>query len=136
MRKILHITMLFSLLVISVKTQAQSTAIVNGPLLTMGQYVAITDHPAPIPDFSAEYDNDEHQIKPVGIVAGTLLLSGGVGAGIAGQILGKKVYSKYLKSAFTDNTDRLRKRVVRYNVMRVAGGICAGAGTFILIFSF
>jgi hypothetical protein len=102
----------------------------------MGNYVAIADNPTPIPDFSAESDNEEHQCKPGGIVVGALLLSGGFAAGITGQILGKKTYSKYLNSAFTKNTDRLRKSVMKYNVMRFFGGISAGTGFFILVFSF
>lgn len=136
MRKSIHSTILLILFCTIVQVQAQSTATIEGPLLSMGQYIAIADNPTLIPDFSAEFDSKEHQSKPGGIVVGSLLLSGGVVAGITGQIIGKKTYSKYLRSAFTGNTDRLHKRVKQYNTIRVAGGICAGFGTFILIFSF
>ncbi|HEX2960116.1 MAG TPA: hypothetical protein VHO70_25000 [Chitinispirillaceae bacterium] len=136
MRKLIHYIVPLILLFIAGQTQAQSTVSIDGPLLSAGQYIAIADNCAPVPDFSAEYDKEEHRSKPGGIVAGSLLLSGGIAMGITGQIIGKKTYSKYLRSAFTDNTNRLRKRVMKYNVMRVAGGICAGSGLFILIFSF
>ncbi len=136
MSKILRLTILFSLLFITKQTIAQVSTTMDGPLLTMGRYIAIVDNSSPTIGYSAENGKDEHQMRPGGIVVGSLLLSGGFAAGITGQILGKKAYSKYLRSAFTDNTDRLRKRVTQYNIMRVAGGICAGTGTFILIFSF
>jgi hypothetical protein len=136
MRKVLHCLIFFSVLCITTKSDAQSPVTLDGLLLTMGNYVAITDNPAPIPDYSSESDNEEHQCKPGGIVVGALLLSGGFATGITGQILGKRTYNKYLKSAFTRNTDKLHKNVMKYNTMRLFGGIAAGTGFFILVFSF
>lgn len=138
MNKIILYTILFSLLFFTASSRAQSkTYTTEGSLLITGNYVALTEDNIHVQDLSElPPESKEHTIKAGGIVVGSLLLSGGVAAGITGQILGKKAYSKYLNSAFTTNTDRLHKRVVEYNVMRFVGGISAGTGFFILVFSF
>jgi hypothetical protein len=136
MRKTIQSTILLILLCIAAQSQELSIVSLDELLLSAGQYSAITDNRVPVPDFSAEYDKEEHKCKPGGIVVGSLLLSGGVAVGITGQLLGKKTYSKYNQSAFTENTDKLRERMIKYNAMRIIGSICAGTGFFILIFSF
>lgn len=136
MKKSIQSVVLLCLHLIAVSSNAQSNIHIDESLLIAENYVALSDNIVPVPDFAEPSESEVHTIKPVGIVAGSLLLSGGVVSGITGQILGKKVYSKYRGSAFTNNTDRLHKRVKQYNTIRAAGGICAGFGTFILIFSF
>jgi hypothetical protein len=124
------------ILLIAADGFSQSTVDLGTTLLSVGRYESLNDGPLLKPDLSLENENVDSHIKPGGIVAGAVLISGGMAMGIAGQLLGKRAYHKYIRSAFTDNTDRLHKRVVKYNVMRVAGGVCGGTGLLVLIISF
>jgi hypothetical protein len=124
------------ILLIAVEGFSQSTVDLGTTPLSGGQYKSVNNSVQLKPDVSFDNKSEESHSKPGGIVAGTVLISGGMAMGIAGQLLGKRAYHKYIRSAFTDNTNRLHKRVVKYNVMRVAGGICGGTGLFVLIISF
>ncbi|HMA64130.1 MAG TPA: hypothetical protein VKO63_02985 [Chitinispirillaceae bacterium] len=71
-----------------------------------------------------------------GIVSGIGMISGGAILFAIGHIRGRDAYSDYKKSAFTNNTDDLRKKVQIYNALRIAGGVIGGAGIVVLAVSF
>jgi hypothetical protein len=71
-----------------------------------------------------------------GIVSGIGMISGGAILFAVGHIRGREAYSDYKKSAFTSNTDDLRKKVQIYNALRITGGVIGGAGIIVLVVSF
>ena len=84
-----------------------------------------------------EINIDEQGAPKTGaIVAGTVMVTGGVVLAAIGQYAGKKNYDRYKNSAFTVNTDRFRSKVTQYNVMRIGGGVLAGTGMLVIVLSF
>jgi hypothetical protein len=136
MKKSLFGSIVYWIVLFAISGFSQTTVELDGTLLPAGEYVSAYNDKTVKPDFSFGSENEEHHSKPGGIVTGAVLISAGAAMGISGQILGKQAYHRYLRSAFTSNTNRLRQRVNGFNVLRVAGGICGGAGLFIVIFSF
>lgn len=87
----------------------------------------------PFEKLAAEENKSAHSR---GILSGVMMISGGAALYMAGHFLGSEYYEKYKKSAFTENTDKLRKKVVVCNAMRIGGGVLGGAGLLVLVLSF
>lgn len=71
-----------------------------------------------------------------GIVSGIIMISSGTIIALTSHYIGKDYYDQYSKSAFTENTERLRKRVRVYNAMQIGGGVLAGTGFIVMMVSF
>ncbi|NLP04281.1 MAG: hypothetical protein GX089_17445 [Fibrobacter sp.] len=80
--------------------------------------------------------DEQSSPKKGGIVVGSLMITSGTVLTVVGYYVGKESYSRYKKSAFTENTDQLRKKVNGFNAMRITGGILAGAGLIVIVVSF
>jgi hypothetical protein len=84
--------------------------------------------------FAMPPEKDRH--KYPGIIAGGILLFGGGMLYFLGHTLAVRTYDDYRESAFTAQTDKLRRQMYIYNGMRVGGGIAGVFGTIILVTSF
>jgi hypothetical protein len=71
-----------------------------------------------------------------GIVSGIIMISSGTIIALTSHFVGEDYYDKYKKSAFTENTDRLRKKVTACNALQIGGGVLAGAGFIVMMVSF
>lgn len=78
----------------------------------------------------------EYSINRNALITGIVLATGGACISLAGHLIGEAYYDKYKKSAFTENTDKLRNDVQMFNVMRIGGGVIGAAGLILIIFSF
>jgi hypothetical protein len=70
------------------------------------------------------------------IITGGVLIMGGGALYCAGHLLAFRTYNDYKRSAFTEYTDPLRRRLLAFNGMRVGGGVLAGIGGIYLAVSF
>jgi hypothetical protein len=70
------------------------------------------------------------------LASGVVMITAGAILSASGYYFGEKYYSKYQKSAFTENSRDLRKKVIAFNVMAVGGGVIAGTGLLVLVLSF
>ncbi len=71
-----------------------------------------------------------------GIVSGIIMISSGTIIALTSHFVGEDYYDKYKKSAFTENTNRLRKKVTACNALQIGGGVLAGAGFIVMMVSF
>ncbi len=71
-----------------------------------------------------------------GVISGILIMTAGTVLSVNGYFSGEDHYSRYKKSAFTVNTDRIRRKVVISNLKCIGGGVIAGTGLLVTIFSF
>jgi len=81
-------------------------------------------------------DKKSAGLNKAGIITGTALIFCGAALSYAGQKLGNEYYARYKKSAFTENTDILRRNVIGCNVLRIGGAVIAGTGLVVFVFSF
>jgi hypothetical protein len=88
-----------------------------------------------LPVLYSETSEDGGRQKP-GIITGSIMIFGGGLLYLAGHIMAYRTYDDYKKSAFTEQTDRLRRKVNIFNGMRIGGGVIGGAGLLVLVFSF
>ncbi|NLL14650.1 MAG: hypothetical protein GX267_14700 [Fibrobacter sp.] len=82
------------------------------------------------------HENQKQSLGIKGIVSGILLIAAGTVLSVNGYYCGESHYKRYKKSAFTENTDRIRRKIVYSNLKCVGGGVIAGTGLLVTIFSF
>jgi hypothetical protein len=73
--------------------------------------------------------------KPGIIIGSVMFFSGGILYAV-GHVLADNAYDEYQRSAFTGSTDRLRRQIQIYNVMRFGGGALGGLGLIAVLVSF
>lgn len=88
------------------------------------------------PSIESGYSEKKSSRDKKGIITGVVMIGCGALLSYAGQELGDDYYDKYQKSAFTENTDKLRRKVNGCNVLRIGGAVVAGTGLFVMVFSF
>lgn len=81
-------------------------------------------------------ENDDHCFNIRGIFSGILLIAAGTVLSVNGYYNGEEHYRSYKNSAFTENTDRKRRKVVISNLKCIGGGVIAGSGLLVTILSF
>jgi hypothetical protein len=82
------------------------------------------------------HEKQEKRLNIGGVVFGTLMMTAGTVLSLNGYYRGKDHYRRYKNSAFTDNTDKLRMYVKISNAKMIGGGIIAGTGLLVTVFSF
>lgn len=81
-------------------------------------------------------ETGERKISVAGIVIGTGMVAGGAVFSVYNYQRAKVRYKKYEKSAFTENTTRLRSDIRKRNLFCVLGGVLAGMGAIGITVSF
>jgi hypothetical protein len=118
---------------------ADDTVLINSSyIFTYLNYNAarITLSVDPNLDLKDGNNKESPSVNKHGIFTGAVLIACGAALGYTGHKLGKEYYARYKKSAFTENTDILRKEVVGCNMLRIGGAVVAGTGVLVIVFSF
>lgn len=82
------------------------------------------------------HENQKQLSSIKGLVSGILLVAAGTVLTMNGYHNGEIHYNRYKKSAFTENTDRIPRKVVYSKLKIIGGGVIAGTGVMVTIFSF
>ena len=69
-------------------------------------------------------------------IGGAFLMLAGTGAAVVNTLRAEEEFDRYSRSAFTENTDRYRTNIRRYEVYRGIGVGLAGAGFLTFTISF
>ncbi|MBN1576178.1 MAG: hypothetical protein JW913_06500 [Chitinispirillaceae bacterium] len=88
-----------------------------------------------VPVLSSSSSRDEGP-KKSGLITGGVMIFGGGVLYLVGHLFAYRTYDDYEKSAFTEYTDQLRRKLIIYNGMRIGGGVIGGIGIIVMAASF
>jgi hypothetical protein len=114
----------------SLSAQCQSY---NGSLLNTNYIdVRLGDSP----DLHLSRKDTRQSSNRRGIVSGSLLLTIGGLTSLAGHLAGEYTHNLYSGSAFTKNSDSLRRKVYVCKIVRAGGAVVGATGLVVLVLSF